>query len=333
MNLQKLFVLSLFAALFAACSDDDDDDLLGNWVKRSDFEGVARCDASAFTIGDKGYVCCGFDGKNKRLSDVWEFDPDRDTWTQMADFGGGVRQGAASFGTDSKGYVGTGYTGSVYLNDFWEFDPALNTWTQIPDFPGTARYGSFGCSLDNMGYIGCGFDNNNLRDFWQYNPNTRQWTQKPSVGGSKRQNAMTFVVDKTIYVVGGVSSGSYISDFWAYNTGTEEWTQMRSISDLSDESYDDKYTSIVRSGGSTFIIDGRAYLAGGKSGSILSTVWEYTPEVDLWTQKTSLEGSAREGSCSFTLKNRGFIFCGRSSSYVFDDVWEFKPWDEENTND
>ena len=46
-----------------SCGDDDDDDLIGKWYRVSDFDGLARSDASSFSIGNKGYLVCGYDGK------------------------------------------------------------------------------------------------------------------------------------------------------------------------------------------------------------------------------------------------------------------------------
>ena len=51
-----------FALLFTSCtkSDDADDDVTGNWVRRSDFEGVARSDrvrAGSNRVQIKPYAC------------------------------------------------------------------------------------------------------------------------------------------------------------------------------------------------------------------------------------------------------------------------------------
>lgn len=82
-----LFLLALLPLVMVSCGDDDDDDLIGKWYRVSDFDGLARSDASSFSIGNKGYLVCGYDGKNC-LSDLWEYDMDRDSWTQKANFPG-----------------------------------------------------------------------------------------------------------------------------------------------------------------------------------------------------------------------------------------------------
>lgn len=56
-------LFSLFLSgtlLFSGCStDDEEDELVGNWKKISDFEGVARCSAVAFTVNGTAYIATG----------------------------------------------------------------------------------------------------------------------------------------------------------------------------------------------------------------------------------------------------------------------------------
>ena len=53
-----LFLLALLPLVMVSCGDDDDDDLIGKWYRVSDFDGLARSDASSFSIGNKGYLVC-----------------------------------------------------------------------------------------------------------------------------------------------------------------------------------------------------------------------------------------------------------------------------------
>ena len=41
-----LFLLALLPLVMVSCGDDDDDDLIGKWYRVSDFDGLARSDAS-----------------------------------------------------------------------------------------------------------------------------------------------------------------------------------------------------------------------------------------------------------------------------------------------
>mgnify|MGYP006902556058 CR=1 FL=1 len=42
-----LFLLALLPLVMVSCGDDDDDDLIGKWYRVSDFDGLARSDASS----------------------------------------------------------------------------------------------------------------------------------------------------------------------------------------------------------------------------------------------------------------------------------------------
>lgn len=336
-KLPFLYLICLVFALtmlFVSCGDDDEEkeQLVGNWIELSDFEGIPRSDAVGFSIGNKGYVGTGYDGED-RLIDFWEFDTDRDTWVQRADFPGAARNGAVGFSTDTKGYIGTGYDGRYKLKDFWEYDPGTNAWVKKADFGGSARYGAVGFVINNKCYIGTGYDDYYLKDFWAYDPSADVWTQMTSVGGSKRKDAAGFVVNGKGYICTGIDNGSYEDDFWEYDPAADSWVKKNAISNISDESFDDEYTSIKGINKVAFSMGGKGYLATGGEGSAGTIVWEYDPLTDLWEQKTAFEGSGRIDAVAFAVGNKGYITTGRSSSYYFDDIWAFEPASAYNDGD
>jgi len=325
-----LTAVFLALALLAAGCEDEDETEYGDWVKSSDFEGVARSDGASFSIGEKGYVFGGYDGKN-RLTDLWEYNAGQDFWTQKADFPGPARITSTAFSLDNKGYLGTGYDGDDYLKDFWEYDPQTNTWTQRADFSGTARSGAISFGIGSYGYLGTGYDGHFLKDMWKYDPVNDRWTQIVSLGGSKRNNATAFVSGGKAYVVCGVNNGSYVTDFWRFDPQTELWTELREISNATDDDYDDDY-EIARAYALAMIIGNRIFLACGESGSLRSDTWEYFPDSDLWEAVTDFEGSARTGAMTIHTSSRAFVLTGRSSTYRFDDMWEYLPDQEYDTD-
>ena len=323
LRLIKLGILCSVLLFVSACDDDDEEDLVGNWVKLSDFEGIPRADAVGVSLNGKGYIGTGFDGKD-RLNDLWEYNPTQDYWIQKAEFPGVARNGAVGFGANGKLYLGTGYNGTHKLNDFYEFDPVKNQWAQIDDFEGSARYGAVAMTLNDKGYVGTGYDGNYLKDFWKYDPLTAKWEQVVSVAGSKRRDAMAFVIDDIGYICGGISNGIYQNDFLKYDPAADSWTSLRAISDATDDDFDDDY-NIVRTNAVAFEMNGKGYLATGGKSTTGSQVWEYTPATDLWVEKTSFEGADRTEAVGFTINNVGYIATGKNSGYYFDDVWRFEP--------
>ena len=327
-HLQVSFILLSLAVGISSCSkssSSDDADIIGNWKRSSEFEGVGRTEAVTFTIDDKVYVGSGYDGTN-RLNDFWEYNQTTGTWVRKADFPGPARNSAVAFTVNGKGYVGTGYDGVTKLKDFWEYNPGTNTWVQIADFGGTARYGAVAFSIGAKGYVTTGYDGNYLKDLWEYAPSTNTWVQQASLTGSKRTDAVAFVYNSKAYVVTGVNNGSYLNDFWMYDPAANAWTEKRKISSVSDDSYDDDYgTYITRSNATAFLMNNRAYVVNGYRSGVIGSAWEYNIADDTWAEKTSFEGAAREGALSFTINNRGYSTTGNNSSSNFDDLWEFFP--------
>ena len=338
MEKNNWLLLALLAAALpvGGCSDDDDEDeLVGNWVKVSDFDGVARCSAVTFTVDDKVYVAAGgYGGYKYKLNDLWAFNEDSGTWTQMASMEGEARTYAVGFSTDRYGYVGLGYDGDNYLKDFWRYDPASNSWSQVSDFGGSARRAAVSFSVLGTGYVGCGFDGNHLKDFWKYNEDADSWEQITSIGGSKRIGASSFVIDDIAYVVGGENNSDVVTDFWAFDPSSCTWTEKREISNVSDEEYDDDYSTIPRSYGIAFTMYGLGYFTCGENaGSGRSNTWEYNPSDDTWTERSSFEGGTRTEAVGFSINNKGYVLTGKSGTAQYDDMWEFFPQDEYNEND
>jgi N-acetylneuraminic acid mutarotase len=324
----------LMGGLFCLGGCDNTDTVYGDWVKRSDFDGVSRSDASSFTIGTNGYLYGGYDGKN-RLSDLWEYNTVDDYWTQKATCPGPGRSGATAFSLDNMGYVGTGFDGEDYMKDFWQYNPSTNTWTQKADFGGTARYGALSFGVSGKGYMGTGYDDNYLKDIWQYDPTGNTWSLLAGFSGSKRKGATTFVLGTKAYIVCGENNGSYVADCWYYDASTSTWSArdddgtkkanvVRKISNLSDQSFDDDY-NITRANGLAMVINGKVYLSCGESGTLRADTWIYDPANDQWTASSAFEGTTRTGAVVFSTGTHGYIATGRSSTYRFDDMWEFLP--------
>ncbi len=334
-NVRFLFIMSGLLWLTGCTkSDSTDDDVLGNWIRRSDFEGVARSEAVSFVINNKGYIAGGYDGTD-RLRDLWQYDATQNFWVQRADFPGTPRSSATGFAINDKGYMGTGYDGVDKLKDFWEYDAAANTWARKADFGGSARYDAVSFGLSGKGYITTGYDGNYLKDLWEYNPGTNSWIQRTSMGGSKRSGATAFIYQNKAYVCSGINNGSStsVNDLWVFDpAAAAPWTEKRKISNVSDDDYDDKY-AIVRGNAVSFIMNNKAYLCTGENGTALQDTWEYDFGTDVWTKKTGYEGTARTGAAGFSLNNRGFLLTGRSSNTPFDDMREFFPDKEYDSND
>jgi len=329
MNMFKKYLsiagVTIGLLLFNACSigdpGNDTSGLLGEWYKKSDFEGSSRSGTVLITIGGKAYMGTGYDG-SKWLKDWWEYDPERDFWTRKTDFPGVARSTATAFSIHGKGYVGTGYDGTKNLRDFWEYDPGADSWKQIADFEGTARYGALSFAIGNRGYVGTGYDGSYLKDIWEYIPDTDSWTQRVSVGGSKRVNAFVFVIDDKAYLGGGKNSGVLQHDLWEYDAAADTWTAKKR---LDHKDYTNQGYTISRELPASFVINGLGYITCGTVSALDPAVWEYNPAKDVWTKRTTFEGAVREGPVGFAMNGKGYLSTGRSGTLRYDDIWMFDP--------
>jgi len=335
-NYKIIFVfITFFVSISYSCTNNDDEDetTRGNWVRLSSLDGVARCDAVAFSINGKGYICTGYDGK-KRLNDLWEYDPEKNSWKEKSNLPGSPRNGAVAFVINNKAYIATGYDGYNMLKDVWEYDPINDTWEQKNDFPGTSRYGAVAFSIKNKGYIATGYDGNYLKDLWEYDPQTDKWTQKSGIPGEKRHSAVAFVIgDTAVYICTGINNGTYVNDLYQYIPSTDTWTKKNYISNYwSDKSFDDNY-NMIGINRVALTINNKGYLITGGQNTAGSDVWEYDVVEDIWTKLVNFEGSARIEACGFVINNIGYLLTGRNGSNYFDDLWSFYPYDTYNEYD
>ncbi len=69
------------------------------------------------------------------------------------------------------------------------------------------------------------------------------------------------------------------------------------------------------------------------TGTLNGTTWEYNPNTDYWTKKTAVEAVGRQDAVAISNGQRAFVLLGRSGNLYLDDVWEFKPFEEQVDND
>ena len=307
----------------------------GNWVYVGDFGGTARSNATSFVIGNYAYVGTGVDAQHNRYNDLWRFDPSgTTTWNQEANSPMAPRSSAVGFEVGGKGYIGTGYDGYFGLSDFWQYDPVANSWRQVASLGDVnngrkVRYDAvaFGLDAAGFGYVGTGNDGVNFyNDFWRFTPpvansDSGSWKLISNLPGFKRTQAVAFTYNNKGFVVTGVGTGgTNVNDFFSFDPtqpDNSQWYQLRHISNYSTATYDDGYTSIVRSQAVGFVMTGttsdgggdRAYITTGTAGSV---TWAYNFSDSLWNQKTSYERSSRNGAVGFSVQNKGFVGLGSS---------------------
>lgn len=89
-----------------------------------------RYSASAFSVGNCGYLTCGVKFTGEVLRDTWRFTPDinngKGAWQMMPDFEGSSRYNAPCFSSGRYGFLLCGQNGisSIsFKDDVWRFSP------------------------------------------------------------------------------------------------------------------------------------------------------------------------------------------------------------------
>jgi Kelch motif len=354
-HLKSLVMVATSVVLIStACNKTDETTAtsiptVGNWVKRSAFDGNGRAGAASFVIDGLAYVATGYDG-TQRYNDLWSFNPDTESWKQKASMptAAGKRNSAVAFAIGKMGYIVGGATdgNSMYngkLNDTWEYDAMMDIWTptakgSLPDPNATvgsgARYGAVGFAINGKGYICSGYTGSHTKDLYEFDGTN--WIAKTSMPSTdKVQGATVLVYGSDAYIVTGSNNGVVTNQMWKYTPATDKWTAKRNITNTSTEAYDDLYNSITRSYGVGFVNGTKGYITTGvsASSSYNNTTWEYNFDTDLWVQKSNFERAERSDAVAFTVKGKSYVALGKNTTYYYDNVDEFQPDVTLNTND
>jgi N-acetylneuraminic acid mutarotase len=138
--------------------------------------------------------------------------------------------------------------------------------------------------------------------------NTETWDTLTSLpSGTGRQYAVAFSFQNTGFIFGGISGNTFFNDLLKYDVALNSWTFVTPI------------PAAARMGSASFVLNGIAYIIGGRTASALSIneVWAYDILNDSWQQKNDLPFGARWRSASTLHNNKGYIALGRDENDRF----------------
>lgn len=287
------------------------------WFQKSSFGGEARHRATAFSIGNFGYIGLGHINSDVDVEyeDFWRYDPSSDSWTQVADYPEGKCFHVTGFVIDEKAYVGTGrkMDGS-YFKRFYKYDPLTNLWTSIADFPGTARRGAVSFSINGVGFVGTGQTTGGYsNDFYRYVPGSNSWFPVPNLPGAIRTSSVAFELNGMGYVGTGNTNVGSTNDFYMYNPSTNSWMARAPVGPTN------------RQEATGFSLNGKGYIGTGddySSGNNFGDFWEYDPNTNTWVQIEDFSGTARRYLVSFVIGDRAYCGTGTNGTN-FRDFWMF----------
>jgi N-acetylneuraminic acid mutarotase len=204
---------------------------VGRWTQITDFPvnpgTTGRYGAVAASVGNFGYVGCGFDGNNEK--DFYRYDPTANTWSPFAGFPGDKRINAVAFTVNNVMYVGTGINNGQYVTDFYAYDPAKDAWTaksQLANISNStasydnskvARTQAVAFTIGTAGYVTTGSNGAVTTSTYKYDPSLDTWTAMSPFLGSGRNGAVAFGIGNLGYVGTGNSGATRFDDFWTFD--------------------------------------------------------------------------------------------------------------------
>ena len=191
-----------------------------SWTQKANYPdnfGLGIYFATGFSVGSRGYVCCGKKGPNNYSQRTYEYNPLNNTWVQRTNFPGGDRYALTSFSIGTKGYVGTGVDPNVMRKDFYAFTPSLNTWAPIADMPISGRSACSSFTIRVQGFIVFGTDGGFKDELWEYHVGFNMWFSRSSFPSDPRKGGIAFSVgDKGYAGTGKADTSGIRSNFYEY---------------------------------------------------------------------------------------------------------------------
>jgi hypothetical protein len=205
------------------------------------------------------------------------YDPVANTWSKGPDVPAALKglRYATAIVYNGKAYIGNGYDGSTRKKEWFAFDFSTNNWQQVASFPNAG--GNLSAFVaGNKLYVGQGYVEGNIYEFMPgANSGFGAWNNKIMLN-IKRLDAMSFVINDTVYWGGGInSSAQSVNSFTKYVITDNGYTG------LAMASLPAAYANSTTGYGSSF--NNKGYYMSRNAAAF----FEYDPLTDTWTQKAS----------------------------------------------
>jgi hypothetical protein len=263
---------------------------------------------------NKMYVFSGFDTPDVHTTPkVERYDPATNVWTFMSDMPSPVTHAGITVDSD-KVYVAGGFlsglTGGANTNLLQIYNITTNTWSNGPPLPmacGGNALVRVGRKLHSFGGLLPDRQTGNTAHYvLDLNNVGAGWTTAAPAPLPRCHFASACVGGK-IYTFGGqighdgpYSDANYVH---VYDPSNDTWTRLKDMPYVRSHSEP-----------ATFVMEGKVYLVGGRSGAdanILGNVTYYDPATDSWTEDIPLPaGVTLFGPAAEAIGNQIFVSNG-----------------------
>ena len=227
------------------------------------------------------------------------------TWARKADMQT-PRLWHSSCAVDGKIYAIGGHDNAdnIALSTVEKYNPNTNTWMHVTDMP-SVRWGHSANVVDGKIYVigGTKVGRAPILPVLEYDPAQDKWTKKGNTPVGFKTHCSAAVNGK-IYVFGGSNNDdSTDSKVLEYEPKTDTWTKKNDM-------------PTARFLAAAGVVNGKVYVIGGGEEwnaqwdwNVFSTVEEYMPATDTWTEKTDMP-TARDGLSVSVLNGKIYVIGG-----------------------
>jgi len=259
------------------------------WTRKADMP-TARFGLSTSVVRGKIYAIGGYLDDLTGLSTVEMYDTATDTWEKKANMPT-PRLVLSTSVVDGKIYATGGYSNGS-LSTVEEYDPVTNIWEKKANIP-TARQWLASSIVNGKIYVIGGLSFGAvMATVEEYDPVKDTWTKKADMP-TARWGLSTGVANGKIYAIGGAKGSppaTLLSAVEEYDPATDTWTEKADMP--KPRAWIANHSPAVND---------KIYVIGGWTQHLesgLSTIQEYDPATDTWTNKTNMPTGRGSLACS-----------------------------------
>ncbi|HLL52553.1 MAG TPA: kelch repeat-containing protein [Myxococcaceae bacterium] len=180
-----------------------------------------------------------------------------------------------------------------------EYQPASNAWREVAPLPEPLHGPNVAAAGGRLYVLGGLNRDGAVGRAYVYDPGTNAWSERASMPeGTERGAAGVAVVDKRIYILGGLRDGA-VTDASVYDTERDTWTSLPAL-------------PAPRAHLVAGAANGHVYAIGGRGNRLFSDVDLLEPITGSWIPRNPMP-TARASSAVAVLNDRIYVFGGEGA--------------------
>lgn len=246
----------------------------------------------------------------------------QEAWTQLNDFPFETYT-SSSFVVNEEAYVVVREESGTD-DIMYKYDVNNDSWMIVATIPEETFLLADPFVIGNrVFFVGLDSDSDTTLELWEYDHVTSSFEERTGYDfndfGLYGYRATTFSIADIGYVITSATAEGGQVNFVAYDPSTDSWSAKAN------------YPSDISSDSRSFSINNKGYvnfsMNVGAEGDYVNDLWEYDPETDTWTEKTSYPLEFVTGTVNFVINDMAYFASGFINTLVYrylpdDNIWE-----------